>query len=264
MLDKRLDLDFEYPTYDVCVSRAEQADKLRCCDLDVATFGDYVDITHLATETIMAARHGGVSINGSVHVAQEFDQREPIRLGETLSLSGSVTAIEPGARGEFITCRFEMSRPDGSVPLVLERLSLRADPTKQSGAAVSKPRRSDSNRATPRLALLSRHQLEPDKVAQFSIEAENLIHSDPEVARQFGFDKPIAGGLMSVRYMMAHLWRQGPLATLRMSVRFRRPMFWDDELQLHAAGEDRQQLVMLRGADGKVVNEATVHDVTSL
>lgn len=254
----RIDLGFEYPTYNVTVERETQAEKLDCCGINPHTFGDYVDVTHLAAETILAGRRGGASINGSVHVTQVFDLREPIKLGEELELSGAVTGVEPAARGKMVTCRFELKRPDGTVPLVLERSSLQADPERMDGSPRASSTRAQS---MPQLTLLSTHQLEPDKVARYSIEAENLIHSEPEVAKQFGFKAPIAGGLMAVRFMLAELHTKGVVGQLRMSVRFRRPMFWDDELKLHETGSAPRQFVMLRSSDGKMVNDAVIDHV---
>ncbi|MEM7403930.1 MAG: hypothetical protein AAF458_01495 [Pseudomonadota bacterium] len=253
----RIDLGFEYPTYTVCIDRETQAEKLDCCGIDPATFGDHVDVTHLAMETILAGRRGGASINGSVHVSQVFDLRDPIRLGEELELSGAVTGAEPAARGKMVTCSFQLKRPDGSVPLVLERSSLQADPDRMDGT----PRARSKPQELPALTLLSTHQLEPEKVARYSNEAENLIHSEPEVARQFGFKAPIAGGLMAVRYMLAELHSKGVVNELRMSVRFRRPMFWDDELKLNETAGSPRQFVMLRSSDGKMVNDATIDHV---
>lgn len=254
-----LDEDFVYPQYEVAVSAEEQTDKLACCNISPEVYGDYVDVTHFAVETIMAAKHGGATINGSVHMTQEFEVREPVRLGETLTISGEVTGVEAVAKGDVIGSRFEFARADGSVPLVLSRTSLRADPDRMP--RTQEPTRQTATQPDDGLTFASAHPLEPDKVARYSTEAENLIHSDPDVARQFGFEKPIAGGLMAVRLMMAHLWQSGTVAGLNMSVRFLRPMFWDDVLQLHISAAEPRQIVMKRERDGKVANQAVVHQV---
>jgi acyl dehydratase len=256
MTAQALTLDFVYPTYDVNVTREAQAEKLACCDVDPGVFGDYVDITHFAVETIMAAKHGGASINGSVHVSQEFEQFEPVRLGETLTLSGRVTAVESNARGAMITSAFEFSRASGVVPLRLSRTSLKADPARM------RPPAGWSTVAAVELASdwleVASHRLVPENVARYSVEAQNLIHSDPAVAGEFGFRAPIAGGLMAARMMMAYLWRDGPLQSLRMSVNFRRPMFWDEQLRLFDVGGAGARLKMIRASDNKVVNDATI------
>ena len=50
------------------------------------------------------------SINGSVHVSQYFEQRSPVRLGETLMMSGAVTDVTPVPKGNLVTSRFELAR----------------------------------------------------------------------------------------------------------------------------------------------------------
>lgn len=257
--DKPLDMDFVYPVYDVCVDHDFQNQKLACCNIGTEVFGDYVDITHYAMETILAAKRGGASINGSVHVTQYFEQHRPIEIGETITLKGAVTNVEDVPKGSLVTSRFDALSSDGDVPLVLERTSLRVDASKaNAGSSTQKPPPTE----VPALTELNRLALEPSKVTDYSAEGSNLIHSDPEVAKQFGFRAPIAAGLMAVRFMMAQLWRKGPVQTLKMSIRFRRPMFWDEELVLNGAGDNNEHLFLMRSSDGKVANEAHVQSIT--
>ncbi len=254
---------FVFPTLETVVTEAAQREKLACCQVDPAVFGDRADITAFAMEAIMATKRAGVSINGSVHVGQYFDLREPIYLGETLTLKGRVTNVEPEPRGHLITSTFELERDDASVPLVMERTSLRISAQSETKGPLGRRPTSEPDRSSMQLS--AQKQLEPDKVAQYSIEAENLIHSDPNVARQFGFKAPIAGGLMAVRMMMESLVSDGPVETLKMSVRFRRPMFWDELLEIYSHAhedEDRPGGYVVCRPDGKVVNDAVVHALT--
>ena len=74
-------------------------------------------------------------------------------------------------------------------------------------------------------------------MAAFSDEADNLIHSDPETAKRFGFRAPIAGGLMASHIMLGALSAEaggGPVSRLKGEIRFLRPMFWDERLRLLA------------------------------
>ena len=247
-----------FPDFDVTVTEQVQREKLLCCGVDPSVHGRFVDITALAGETIMATKHAGISINGSVHVGQYFDLREPIELGEPLVLHGRVTKVAEEPRGHMITCNFEAERPDGTVPLVMERTSLRIAAESSTKGPLGKSAARPTERESMRFE--ARKQLEPDKVAEYSIEAENLIHSDPEVARQFGFRAPIAGGVMAVRMMMEVLARRGPITQLQMSVRFRRPMFWDDLLEVRTQQtENAPESFAVFQAEGKVVNDAVVH-----
>ena len=254
---------FEFPPIEIRITEAIQREKLECCQVDAAVFGDRTDITAFAMEAIMATKQAGFSINGSVHVGQVFELREPIFLGEKLALKGRVTQVNPEPRGHLITSAFELTREDGVIPLVLERTSLKIDAQSESKGPLGRRRNPDPDRDTMQLEAIK--QLEPDKVAQYSIEAENLIHSDPNVAREFGFKAPIAGGLMAVRMMMEALVRPGPLSTLKMSVRFRRPMFWDATLEVRSQpqlSQDWPTGFAVFSSEGKVVNDAQVQALT--
>ncbi|MCH9670198.1 MAG: hypothetical protein K0U93_02005 [Gammaproteobacteria bacterium] len=253
-----LNVGFEYPQWEVRALAADQAEKLACCDIDPATYGNRADITYFAHESIMATKHAGITINGSVHMEQTFELRQPVYLGEPLIIRGSVIGVEPDPRGHRIRSQFDFVRPDGTVPLSTERMSLRIDPD----AGTTGPVGSSQTITEPRLAELVRvgeKQLHPERVAKFSLDAENLIHSEPEVAKAFGFRAPIAGGLMAVRFMMEALSASGPPDEIRMVVRFRRPMFWDERLDLFAdVDEAPMQTLAVAKADGKIANMATV------
>jgi len=252
-----------FPDMPCTITQAQQEQKLACCGLDPALHGGRIDITQLAYTAILAVRNAGFSINGMVHMTQAFDLREPLLLGEPLICRGVVTAVTPERRGQIEESRFDFVRPDGSIPLSTRRSSLRLDPSagaarKPGGGAAPRP----AEDPTAGLELIARHQLVPDKVAVYSDEAENLIHSDPETARRFGFRAPIAAGLMAVHFMMAALCRPTPPDTLRMSVRFRRPMFWDERLEVWGR-EDAGKVAALSviNPDGKVANDCVVDAV---
>jgi hypothetical protein len=272
-----------FPDMACTITRTQQAKKLACCGLDPALHGDRIDITQLAYTAILALRHAGFTINGMVHMTQAFDLREPLLLGEPLVCRGSVISVTPERRGQIEESRFDFVRPDGSIPLSTRRSSLRLDPA----AGVVRPPSSEDRRATERapavgterrpggaaaarlpedprngLEPIARHRLVPDKVAAYSDEAENLIHSDPETARRFGFRAPIAAGLMAVHYMMAALCRSAPPDTLRMHVRFRRPMFWDEELAVWGKRRTDGTIAALAliNPDGNVANDCVVDE----
>lgn len=256
--EPRLELGFVYPAYEIVVTPEHQRRKHALAGVDSDLFGDAVDITFLAYESILAGRRAGVSVNGNVHMAQVFRQREPIRLGEPVEIRGRVTAVEPVAKGDVITSEFELVRPDGSVPLVAERCGLRLDPAKAGGAGRggANPAPADAGDG---MVELDRKQLVPERVAEYSVEAENLIHSDPEVARRFGYRAPIAAGLMAAHYVLEALLRRGPITALDMEMRFLRPMFWDDALRILGREADgRLAEVAVLGPAGKALGRATV------
>jgi hypothetical protein len=242
---------FRYASYPVTVDAGEQAEKLGFCDIDPALYGDWVDITHFAGEAILAAGRSGLSINGNVHVSQSYRLSAPIGLGEGLTIEGEVTALTPAPRGRMVDSSFRFRRPDSTVPLVADRESLRLDPAADGGGRKLGARPAEDPRS--RMELLAVKQLRPEAVAAYSSQGGNLIHSDPATARRFGFRAPIAGGVMVSRYCMEALWRDGPVRELEMQVRFRRPMFWDERLEVwgRRGGNGRLKAINVVNADGK-------------
>lgn len=255
-----------FPEWDCTLTAEEQARKLVCCGIDPAVYGDRADITHYALAGILTAKRAGVSINGSVHMMQRFILAEPIVLGGTLTVRGRVTSIEPNPRGRVVLSEFEFVRPDGSVPLRTERGSLVLD---ADAAHAHTPRAKRKPASAADLAAgmesIGRKQLAPEKVAAYSDEADNRIHSDPATAREFGFRAPIAAGLMAIRFMMEALSRPGPPARLDATVRFRRPMFWDEALDIRARREPadpgRIAALAVVKEDGRVANDCVVEDI---
>ena len=98
----------------------------------------------------------------------------------------------------------------------------------------------------------NRYLLNPKKVADFSSEAGNLIHSDPKVAKQHGFRAPIAAGLMGLHFYRKFIVENFETKSFDLQVWFRRPMFWDDELSLFVKEYNFKTFDMhLLGSNGK-------------
>lgn len=250
-----------FPPMDCTITRKTQAKKLACCGIDPALFGDRLDITHLAYAAILAVGNAGISINGRVHMTQHFNMRSPILLEEPLTVEGEVLSVTQAPRGRIEESKFDFRRPDGSIPLVSRRGSILLDPSAKADRKPATARPLENPRAG--LDLIARHQLVPEKVAAYSDEAENLIHSDPETAKRFGYRAPIAAGLMAVHFMMAALCNPSPPNQSKMAVRFRRPMFWDEALEVWGRRNPDGTVAALSviNPEGKVANDCVVEDV---
>lgn len=251
-----------YPGWDFQVTAETQAKKLACCDIDPMIYGDHVDITHFVLATVLSAKRVGLPVNGRVHMTQRLDLSEPIMLGETLVVRGEDIKVEPDRRGNIVTSRFEFARPDGSIPLRAERSSLVLDATlaEKAQPSAAKARPADP---TEGMVKIGEKQLVPEKVAAYSDEAENLIHSDPETARRFGFRAPIAAGLMAIRFMMEALSKKAMPQQLGIQIRFRRPMFWDEKLDIWGRHGDDGKLthIAVVNQDGKLANDGIIDRV---
>lgn len=250
--DAELEAGFIYPEWETSVSAHRQRTKHRCAGVDSAVFGNSADIVFFGMDCILATRRAGLSVNGKVHMRQWFCQRTAIALGERLAVRGRVTSVVPERRGLVICSAFDFVRADGSVPLSCERVGLALDPGLAGPPAGTPPARASGPDPLEDAILIGEKQLDPEGVAAYSDEAENLIHSDPEVARRFGFRAPIAAGLMSAHFVTEALaCAGGPPGALELTMQFLRPMFWDDRLRILGRREANGRL-----AEALIVNDA--------
>jgi hypothetical protein len=248
---------FEFTPWRLSVMPETQAQKLRCCGIDPAIWGDIVDPGIYATLTIKIVNREGFSINGSVHMIQTYKVHSPIRLGEEVEMRGRITGIEPAPRGSLFKAQYELIKDDGSIAMELGRISVRTDPNAERTGPSSGAQSAADNPDAPVLGLpvIGEKQMTPEGVGTFSDENINRIHDDPEIARQFGYRAPIAAGIMGSHIMMESLVREGggPPKQLDMEVRFRRPMFWDELLAVHGerANGHLSKLALMK-PEGKV------------
>ena len=246
---------FEFPTVTYAVGRAFQERKHRAAGVDPALFGHLADPTFLGHGALRAMDAAGLALVGQVHMTQRFRQTRRLRLDEPLTVSGRVVRIEQVPRGRRVHCGFEYRDADGDLVCETERSGLRPGPDAE------RPRGPGANAdgaasgdAAPGFEEVAVHALTPEGVAAYSDDALNPIHNDPEVAARFGYRAPIAAGLMGIHYYMAHLAGDGVPSELDLSIRFRRPMFWDDRLRLFRASG---RLCLVNDA-GRMVSEAWV------
>ena len=250
---------FTYCDVDLCITPELQERRLRSCLIDPAIYGGFVALTQFCNEAILAATKSGVSINGNVHTTDRIMCSQRIPLGQPLVMSGKVTRTEPAARGTLITSEFSFTLPDGTVALKTERASTRLN---RDGSIDHSIARKPSNDLDLSLySKIAQCSFSPERVTDYSSEGRNAIHYDPEVAARFGYRAPIAGGLMGVRSLMATLCLSaGPPNETDIGIRFRRPMFWDETLDVLEKRNDNGQVehLALVNAAGKVAIEADI------
>jgi hypothetical protein len=252
---------FRFDDRQVVVERARQVRKLECCGVNPAIWGSAADPSFFAFYTIMAQRWTGRSINGNVHMSQKYILNAALPLDVPLWMKGEVVKIDPHPRGERVWADFTFTDNDGIVRLRANRSSLNPGKTNADAPRISVPSLDLAN-----MELVNETILEPDKVAAFSDEAENLIHSDPVTAKKFGFRAPIAGGLMASHIMLGGLVAeadQGGISELEGEIFFLRPMFWDERLRFIAtpANTGGPRLMTLIGDDDKPRCRATISHI---
>ena len=81
------------------------------------------------------------------------------------------------------------------------------------------------------LTLRDTYQLTPARVKSYSIEG-NSIHYEQAAAERAGFRAPLIGGGMGVHYLTAQMWLERRPQSFDASIYFRRPIFWDEAVQV--------------------------------
>jgi len=230
------------PRFRTGVDAARQAHYHRCCEIDGGGFAGQADVTILAQDNSRATTKASLPNDGRVHTRQVIRQRQPVPVGEALVVTGRIGGYRDSRRGRLLTCLFAYLRSDGSVPLEMECEYLlpfaEPPPAPAPGDAPRQGRGSppDAGAWTTATTLA----LTPARVTAYSEEVGNQIHFDPEFARARGYRAPLAQGLMQLTCMHAALVAAlGAPAGMDLEVRFLRPVFWDDTLQIQHTRDHR-------------------------
>jgi len=248
---------FEFPARTFTVAKADQTRKLKCSGIDPALYGDDVEIAMLGLPTLEVLMACGIPILGGVHLSQRFRQIEPFQLEEPITAAGRILEINPHPRGCILRCQFSYTRADGTVCVEAERSGITPIGARDPSDGIPRP-----DESLEGFIEIMRRELVPEQVADYSSEAGNLIHSDPEVAKEHGFRVPIAAGLMGIHFYREALEKAYQPKAFDLEVWFRRPMFWDDTLSLVAREESGRIAAMhLLCSNGKPASNCVVHAV---
>ena len=128
----------------------------------------------------------GIPILGAVHLSQRFRQLRPLRLDETIRISGRIIEINPHPRGSIICCEFKYGNEEDQICVEATRSGIIPLGAKEPSNSIFRPKEDLDG-----FNKISQKILKPSKVASFSKEAGNLIHSDVEVAKKHGFRKSL-------------------------------------------------------------------------
>lgn len=231
----RAEAGYRWPDETVTVARAEQERLHRWCGIEPQVFGGTADPALVARPPIL---HNTAAIRatrpawGPVHVVQRIEQRRPIALDESLVLSGEITALKPHARGVMLVSRWSYRDAAGAEVFVVTPDVLMLDPQPAAGTV----REARASAAVDDTALptetLAHHQCTPSSTLGYCEGSENLIHLDPDYARGFGLRAPIIAGVQTINFLVAPLYRESAPGALAFRVVFRRPVFWDEALEI--------------------------------
>ncbi len=233
----------DWPTV---VTAQRQARYHAAAEVPQNLFGDVVDLSILANDTILATSYLKTEAVDGLHAGQRMRQHEPVRLDEPLTLKGRIASIRETAKGNIVTYAFDFQRPNGSVPVTGELISFQVDPAAMRKKGAGKPVTAD----TAGFTKVGHKVLRPELVGGYSFEFPGyLVHFDPKEAAAVGLPAPVAQGLMSLTWMMEAVAMDGVPKAINIAADFRSPIFWEDSVDIFSrAGTE----LMVAKTDGSI------------
>ncbi len=264
--DYRLEPGFQYPERRISISSAEQHRLHGWCDMAPEVFGDIADPSLVGrlpmviiANTIAAGRPGW----GQVHTIHRITQRRPIKLGESLTLQGVIDGFEPHPRGQVLKSTWRYIDRDGETPFEVNPDGLLIDPAFESKRPQRKPKTESTDLGAERgyQPLLTK-RCTPEATVGYCQGSNNPIHSDIEIAQQFGFRVPILAGTQTMSFLLEPLYRNYSPQEFFLTIGFMRPVFWDDDLEIEATKKNVYfDHIKAINADKKCVADCVVQNL---
>lgn len=229
-------------------TRERQAAYHEAAEIPASYYGDRVDASLLAIDAMRSINYTNRTDQDGLHAGHRVIQSVPIRYGEQLLLEGTVIRARPMRQGTLITIAIDVRRPNGEVPVKLEFHSLRLGASHANGRNGQK-KAVCAAQSVVGYAMLAQKTLTPSRVASYSYEFPNAwVHFEPEKAAQLGLRAPLAHGAMSLTWIAAEIARRGAIEAMDLSVTFRHPIFWDEQMCVYRNSSDQFCVVNSHGA----------------
>ena len=260
----RLEPGYEFPSEEITVSEADQRQKHGFCDMPPERYGDVVDPTFLARRTILLNTDAIQACRpdcAPVHVVHRLKLHAPVHLGETVTMTGTYIAIPEISRGWVTKSRWEFHRADGTKVLTVEPDVMMMDPSKAPDRKTGARKERPNDDATGFETLLEK-QCTPDTTLGYCEGTTNLIHTVPEVAKEYGFRAPIIAGNQTVNFLLEALALDGVPAEMDVELKFLKPVFWDDSVKVQGKKKDGVLTEMRAvNGEGETVETGVVNSV---
>lgn len=243
------------PVQPFTVGEADQSRRLELCGIDPLLYEGSVDPSAYTALAIQQASLGSEPLPTGVHAGQRLVIKRFARTGEAMGLTCATTAPLKVERGDLI--RFSAALVDSDGTALVE--------TTEDLIVLNQAAPSRGKAAVAALApdvVVSHHGavvFDPVRVAAYCGPEVNPIHFDPVAATTAGFRAPIIGGEQGIRHIMALIWRTLRPPALDISLRFLRPLFWDDRCELTVEARDGRWTSVSLVKDGKKATEVTLH-----
>lgn len=226
-------------------------------------FGGCIDPAAVIPHAIREAVLNGITANGMVNMVQRIVMDAPLDLDDELEVTGRVAEVHPTPRGLVWICDTDYAPAGGGPGIRTRRTALMTDPSVRAdpGQRGTLPRPEPAVTDPEALRTLATVEMTPDDCLRYCGDTTNLIHTDPDFARNAGYRAPIVGGSHGVRYMTAALWQARTPRRLDVEIMFRRPIFWDDTFDIRLAESDGDWTALCTARAGKVLSEMRINSL---
>ena len=236
-----------FPVWETAVTAERQNICHRACDIDAARYGELADVAVLAHECMRTLKRAKMPIDGLLYIAHRIKQIAPVKLGELLTATGKIVAVDKEPRGYAISAEFEFTRGDEAA-VTTNSVLLRPNPASTGRRVTAGTEDGQAEHAPADFKLTTRKLITPNRVSDFSKDAGNKMHIDPGFAARFGYRAPVADGLMLVSYILEAVNADGVPDQLEIEAKFASPVYWDDGLDIlvrtDSAGEAGQNIAV--------------------
>lgn len=247
---------YQYQPRRMTVEAEEQNRLIALCGIDPAVFGGDMDPSGFISLAIQEGVRNRIHANGTVNMVQGLHMHRPMKLGEPLTVRGQILDVEDVPRGTVATSETWFEGADGRRALTSGRKSLRPDASK-AGTRGAGEKVAPIIEDPSKLKKIARYTLTAEGVKAYS-GPHNPIHFDPEAAKRGGFRAPIIGGGQGVRFLTAEMWKRFRPREIDMDIYFRRPIFWDDGVDVVVEETGGTWTAMGLVKEGKVCTEAKI------
>lgn len=255
---------FCYRPRTMIVDAANETRLLSHCGIDPTIYHGCVDPSAFISFAIQEGVRNGISSNGGVNMVQGLVQNRPVRLDESIIVSGEILDVQRSPRGRITTSETWYHSENRELCITCKRKSLKTDPARYADPNL----RGAGERPTPiitdvaALKKLGQFRLMPADVKAYGLNTVNAIHFDEDAARRAGYRAPIIGGGHGVRFLTAAIWKEFSPRSINVDIYFRRPLFWDDTFDILVDVADDQWQAMCLAKDGKITTEMRINSMT--
>ena len=213
-------------------------------------------------------------LRGVVHVSERMRVLRPLRLGEPFVMLPDGTSDVPHAKGRMSKTTYKIvpaATPAAKPCIVIERHGLAMDPSLSKKRDAPRPPPPPApHQAGGGMIPVHRVQFTPAMVGSYCHGAVNAVHTDPVVAVEFGYAAPIWAGTQGMHICLEYVYRHHREATGRqpetidVEAFFKRPVFWQEEVELFFAQREGApvgvgEYALVKVDEGKAALELTVH-----